>query len=111
MSFLVPPLPPSLPASQGLIARGEHRGSLVEKDLKPADEQVTGFEKTSLPANEPRTWPGETAGSAQPRPSSLLPGERPVKCPSCAKSFGRGADSLKQWFEHVRFCDSDTHSA
>ena len=49
---------------QGLIARGDHFGSLVEKDLEPPkihiDEQVTGFEGSVRRLDDFHTWHGAT---------------------------------------------------
>lgn len=118
---------------QGLIARGDHMGSLVEKDRQLRvlfDEQVTGFERPSshnmsLPSDT-RSWPQVTKRS--PRPNTLIPTtnghthhhtktavipagvsgigrQRLVPCPACSTPFDIGSESgFSQMFEHVSYC-------
>ena len=109
----------SLSLSQGLIARGNHFGSLVEKDRQQRllyDEQVTGFEKAtpitaSLPTDA-HSWPQVTS-RIPPRPNTLVPksnGVRPhhyVACPSCNMHFDvEGEIGFGKMFDHVSYCDS-----
>ena len=117
---------------QGLIARGDHMGSLVEKDRQLRvlfDEQVTGFERAtqhSLPSDT-RSWPQVTKRS--PRPNTLVPmtnghhhhsanagvptamqtrsaaQQRLLPCPTCKTSYDIGSESgFSHMFEHVSYC-------
>lgn len=108
--------------SQGLIARGDHFGSLVEKDRQQRllyDEQVTGFEKAmpitaSLPTDA-HSWPQVTA-RIPPRPNTLVPksnGCHPLKtqhyvaCPSCNMHFDvEGEIGFGKMFDHISYCDT-----
>lgn len=125
--YMSEPLPPP-PTPPGLIARGDHLGSLVEKDRQPRvlfDEQVTGFERTaprsnmSLPSDT-RSWPQVT--KRLPRPNTLLSTtnghHHPPKatqqphlmtCPSCSTPFDISSESgFAQMFEHVSYCGPKT---
>ena len=101
---------------QGLIARGNHFGSLVEKDRQRMlyDEQVTGFERAaptnlSLPA-DPHSWPKVTKRT--PRPNTLIPKSnghqsthRYVACPSCSTHFDiEGEMGFSKMFDHISYC-------
>ena len=102
----------ALPIPQGLIARGDNRGSLVEKDLRlrmmHADQQVTGFEASTsqLGLDEPHTWPGAIHVEPAPRkakPSALFP-VRNLQCPCCQRTFACDLEDFNRWFEHIQFC-------
>ena len=118
---------------QGLIARGDHMGSLVEKDRQLRvlfDEQVTGFERAtqhnmSLPSDT-RSWPQVTKRS--PRPNTLVPmtnghthhlsaktgiaaqpgappQQRLLPCPTCRTPYDIGSESgFAHMFEHISYC-------
>lgn len=110
---------------QGLIARGNHFGSLVEKDRQQCmlfDEQVTGFERPtptnlSLPSDT-RSWPQVTK-RAPSRPNTLVPKTnglstnpqntqscRYIACPMCKKVFDiDGEAGFSHLFDHISYCD------
>lgn len=121
---------------QGLIARGDHLDSLVEKDRQLRvlfDEQVTGFERItptngSLPSDT-RSWPQVTKRS--PRPNTLVPTTnghhhhhphgktagvggpvqptRVVLCPTCSAPFNIDSETcFSRMFEHVSYCGPKT---
>lgn len=109
----------SLCLSQGLIARGNHFGSLVEKDRQQRmlyDEQVTGFEKAtpitaSLPTDT-HSWPQVTA-RIPPRPNTLVPKSNGcqthqyIACPTCNMHFDvEGEIGFGKMFDHVSYCES-----
>ena len=113
---------------QGLIARGDHRGSLVEKDIKPPrihiDEQVTGFERSVPRLDDFHTWHGATSHmqivGRRARPRSLFqptvskPSSNGVQssvlqldhleCLNCSKIYGFNLEEFDRWFDHIRFC-------
>lgn len=106
----------SFVCTQGLIARGDHFGSLVEKDKQRMlyDEQVTGFERAtptnmSLPADA-HSWPKVTKRT--PRPNTLAPLSNGVQnkhcyiaCPTCNTHFDIGEEAgFAKMFEHVSYC-------
>ena len=113
---------------QGLIARGNHLGSLVETDRQLRvlfDEQVTGFERAtphqnmSLPSDT-RSWPQVTQRTQ--RPNTLLANghihhgnsatksqQRIVPCPSCKAPFDICTESgFTCMFDHVSYCGPKT---
>lgn len=113
--YMSEPLPPP-PTPPGLIARGNHFGSLVEKDRQRMlyDEQVTGFERAaptnlSLPT-DPHSWPKVTKRT--PRPNTLIPKSnghqsthRYVACPTCSTHFDiEGEMAFSKMFDHISYC-------
>ena len=130
MWYIISPMSFSSPL-QGLIARGDHFGSLVEKDLEHPkihiDEQVTGFENSVRRLDDFHTWHGATSANElhmqlaakKPRPRSLFqpttsataskPSSNVVcldclECRSCSKMYPFNLEGFERWFDHVRFC-------